>query len=206
LLTIHDEVVADMNIWYPRFPLRQLPTMIGTALLGAAVAGCYGALHDQISYTICPEYFTRFKFYQFSYANFDWPKRVFVSEVGFLASWWVGLVAGWLAARAGLAALPKTVRTKHIRRTFALVIGITAICGATGALLETMMTQDGDLSSWQRWHDYHGVQDLRGFAIVAWLHAAGYIGAFLGLVSAIVYVRIIVAKEKRMAAEGQKQS
>ena len=47
--------------------------MLGIAALGAVLAGCYGALHDQISYTISPEYFTKVKFEQFRYADFGWP-------------------------------------------------------------------------------------------------------------------------------------
>ena len=46
-----------MNIFYPVIPHRRLPAMLGIAALGAVLAGCYGALHDQISYTISPEYF-----------------------------------------------------------------------------------------------------------------------------------------------------
>src|SRR5580700_8579924 len=91
-----------MNVFYPTFPAKQFPAMLCIALLGAVVAGMYGALHDQISYSISPEYFTKLKFRQFSYADFGWPHRVFASEVGFLATWWVGLFAGWFLARAGL--------------------------------------------------------------------------------------------------------
>lgn len=29
------------------------------------IAGLYGVLHDQLTYTIAPEYYTKFKFYQF---------------------------------------------------------------------------------------------------------------------------------------------
>src|SRR5262245_32181747 len=94
-----------MNLLYPKFPVRRLPTMIGIAMLGAVIAGPYGAVHDQISYAISPEYFTKLKFRQFSYANFGWPPQLFAAEVGFLATWWVGLLAGWFLARAGLAEL-----------------------------------------------------------------------------------------------------
>ncbi|GEM_PF-1381539 len=41
---------------YPDFPIRELPRMAGLALLGAVLAGAYGVAHDQITYTISPEY------------------------------------------------------------------------------------------------------------------------------------------------------
>ena len=76
-----------MNIFFPVIPRKRLRAMFGIALLGAILAGCYGALHEQISFNISPEYFTKMKFDQFRYADFGWPARVFASEVGFLASW-----------------------------------------------------------------------------------------------------------------------
>ena len=73
--------------------------MLGYAGLGAVLAGLYGILHDEITYTISPEYFTRLKFYQFDYADFGLPPRVLVAEIGFLATWWVGFFAAWFLAR-----------------------------------------------------------------------------------------------------------
>ncbi len=33
------------------------------------LSGLYGIIHDQISYTVSPEYFTKFKFQQFGIAG-----------------------------------------------------------------------------------------------------------------------------------------
>jgi len=40
-----------MSIFYPKFRLNLLPAMLGYALLGALLAGCYGVLDDQITYS-----------------------------------------------------------------------------------------------------------------------------------------------------------
>ncbi|MCU0874407.1 MAG: hypothetical protein MUE50_18895 [Pirellulaceae bacterium] len=82
--------------------------MLGYAVLGAIVAGVYGILHDQVSYSISQEYFTRLKFLQFRYADFGWSQRVFVAEIGFLATWWVGFFAAWFIARVTVPAFPRT--------------------------------------------------------------------------------------------------
>ena len=66
--------------------------MLGYAALGSLFAGAYGVLHDQVTYSICPEYFTRLKFSQFNFANFGLSPRIFVAEIGFLATCWVGFV------------------------------------------------------------------------------------------------------------------
>lgn len=174
---------------YPRFPVQRLPAMVRIALLGAVVAGCYGALHDQISYAISPEYFTKLKFRQFSYADFGWPPQLFASVIGFLATWWVGLFAGWFVARGGLVEIPPRERRRHTLRTFAIVLITAALGGFIGAGLGVVMTRDGDLSGWAHWQHALRLEDPRSFVIVAYLHGAGYIGALIGLILAIVYVR-----------------
>lgn len=40
-----------------------LPVLLAA---GCLISGVYGALHDQISYTVSPEYFHAFKFRQFA--------------------------------------------------------------------------------------------------------------------------------------------
>ena len=75
------------NVLYPNLRWRWLPAMLGYALLGSLVAGVYGIIHDQVTYSISTEYFTRLKFSQFHYANFGFRPRVFVGEIGFLATW-----------------------------------------------------------------------------------------------------------------------
>jgi hypothetical protein len=50
----------------PVMPWRDLPRLVGYTILGAALGGIYGVLHDQLTYTIGPEYFTRLKFDQFA--------------------------------------------------------------------------------------------------------------------------------------------
>jgi hypothetical protein len=115
------------------------------ALCGAILAGIYGALHDQISYTISPEYFTKLKFRQFWYADFDRGDRVFAGTVGFLASWWVGLIAAWLLARAGLGELPPARRRTRTIQAFAIVAVVAVAAGIVAALIGAARTHGGDL-------------------------------------------------------------
>ena len=41
----------------------------------------YGILHDQVTFSISQEYFTKLKFYQFGYANLGLPTRVALLEL-----------------------------------------------------------------------------------------------------------------------------
>jgi len=163
--------------------------MARIALLGALIAGAYGAVHDQISYSISPEYFTKLKFDQFRWANVGLPNRAYASEVGFLASWWVGLFAGWFLARAGLVDLREAGVRYPVVKSFAIVACVAGIVGAAGVLLGVDVTRDGQASVWRKSATVLGVHDLRAFEIVAYLHLAGYLGAVLGLAGAMMFVR-----------------
>lgn len=48
--------------------IRKLGLFLLLVATAAVLAGLYGAPHDQHSYTVAPEYYTRFKFEQFAFA------------------------------------------------------------------------------------------------------------------------------------------
>jgi hypothetical protein len=181
-----------MNILFPKFPAIGLPAMLRLAVMGALIAGAYGALHDQISYTISPEYFTKLKFRQFAYADFGWPPRAFAAVVGFLATWWVGLIAGWFVARAGLVELPRPCVVK----AFLIVLTVAPLTGLFGALIGTAVAHNTDLSGWSEFRQALDLHDVGAFVVVAYLHGGNYLGGLLGLVLAIVYVRKKLAQAR----------
>ena len=82
----HEEVNStsiffiSVNILFPTIPWKYIPPMLGISLMGTLVVGSYGILHDQITYSISAEYFTKLKFHQFHYANFGFPVRVLLKK------------------------------------------------------------------------------------------------------------------------------
>jgi hypothetical protein len=177
-----------MELFYPRIKFARLPAMIRVALLGALLAGIYGAAHDQVSYSISAEYFIKLKFQQFGYANFGFPPRVFAAEVGFLASWWVGMIVAWLLARLGLTELPPQKRRTTIVVAFTIVFVCALVAGASGLLLGRAQSRCDDLSSWEPWERVLQLTDLRSFVTVAYLHNASYLGGLVGFIAAAIYV------------------
>jgi hypothetical protein len=186
---------------YPSIPSERWPAIIRIALAGAVVAGVYGAVHDQVSYSISPEYFTKLKFHQFSYADFGWPPRVFAAEIGFLASLWVGLIGGWVVARLGLAEIPEPARRTRTIQTFGIVLFATMLGGLIGALLGSAVIRNDVPAGWDDL-TAAGVEDPRRFVVVAYLHAGSYSGALVGLVLALVAVRCFLAGHRRLAVPG----
>src|ERR1700722_4600793 len=112
-----------INVFYPKIRLSLLPTMLGYAALGSLFAGAYGVLHDEVTYSICPEYFPRLKFSQFHFANFGLPPRIFVAEIGFLAGSAVGFFCGWFLARITVPAFPAAVAFQRSLWGFLIIFG-----------------------------------------------------------------------------------
>jgi hypothetical protein len=175
-----------MNILFPTIKLRYLPPMLGITLLGGIVAGLYGILHDQITYSISEEYFTKLKFHQFHYANFGWPVRLFVAEVGFLATWWVGAFSAWFLARIAVPAWPFPIALRRCLTGFLIIFSFAVLAASLGFALGLHHTQD--YSYWQEMCMALGVTDIPAFVRVAYIHNASYLGGLLGLLAAIAYL------------------
>jgi hypothetical protein len=63
----------------------------------------YGSIHNQVTYTISTEYFTKFKYDQFGfYPEWFGGHRNTVAIIGFFASWWMGLITGTVLGIIGL--------------------------------------------------------------------------------------------------------
>src|SRR5205814_10033702 len=95
-------------------------------------AGLYGALHNQISYTVSPDYFHAFKFHQFGIPE-QLRGRVGASIVGWHASWWMGLFIGVPVLLVGLILPGWKVYLSRCLIAFAVVAG-TALLVGLGAL------------------------------------------------------------------------
>jgi hypothetical protein len=156
-------------------------------LLGCAISGIYGALHDQISYTASPDYFHAFKFHQFRIPP-DQHNRLGAAIVGWKATWWMGVVIGVPLLTAGLL-LTRTWREFVSRSliafgvvaTTALVIGLAALAGAAATISETRLPGF--------WFPDEPI-DKVAFARVGVMHNFSYLGGFLGILTGVIYLAI----------------
>jgi hypothetical protein len=178
-----------MNLLYPNVRLSWLPAMFGTACIGALIAGLYGIAHDQITYSISPEYFTRMKFNQFHWADLGLSPRLFVAEIGFLATWWVGFVGGWFLTRVALPACPPRAAFRLSLRGFFIMIGCASTATITGYLYGITQDPRPNNSGLADFAASIGIADVRDFVRVAYIHNASYLGGLIGLIAALIYVR-----------------
>lgn len=173
----------------PHIRLADLPPMVAVAIVGAVIAGAYGVVHDQITYAISPEYFTNLKFHQFSHADIGWGDRVFVATIGFLATWWVGLIAGWLIARRQIPHQPRPAALRRIRRAILCMFAFTLLFGVAAYLFGLWRGPHADYSDWQWAFEEFDIADKWAFVRVAYIHNAGYLGGLVGLVVALFAIR-----------------
>jgi hypothetical protein len=172
-----------MNLLYPKIQSSHLPRIIGISLIGAITAGIYGIAHDQITYSISEEYFTKLKFNQFQFADFGLPARLFVAEIGFLATWWVGIIAGWFLARIAAPKWPAKTALKKCLQAFFVMIATAFLAAVFGYALGAF--HSGDYSDWQEFTHLLALNDTSAFVQVAYIHNSSYIGGVIGLVLSI---------------------
>jgi len=151
------------------------------------IAGLFGAIHDQVSFTVSPEYFTKFKFIQFGMTHSEIPARLRASEIGFLASWWMGLPIGVLGS--GLAFLHRA--PKRMLRfglwSYLVLMGFAGAVALIGLAYGFYATQHIDLREYHGWYIPSDVMNLRAFLCAGYMHNAAYIGGALGIVTAWVF-------------------
>lgn len=159
--------------------------MLGFAVAGAFVAGLYGIVHDQITYSISNEYFTKLKFDQFSYLDFGMSDRFFVCEIGFLATGSVGFFIGWFLARWFIPRQPYDIARRKISFGFIIVLLIGALFAALAWIFGAMIQPSSNLNGWSYMVKYLGINDGWAFVRVAYIHYSSYAGGLFGLILAI---------------------
>ncbi|WP_448697945.1 hypothetical protein ACFGVR_14120 [Mucilaginibacter sp. AW1-3] len=117
--------------------MRKPTVLLLTIVFTPVIAGIYGILHDQFTYTISHEYFTKFKFYQLGLADMGTEAilpnpRLAVACVGFMATWWTGLLIGPVLGFTGLIQKDGKAMLRSVSRAILVVLGTTAVTGLIG--------------------------------------------------------------------------
>lgn len=158
------------------------------------VAGLYGMIHNQISYTVAPEYFTKFKFRQFGLTEVALPDRVRASMVGFLASWWMGIPIGLLVSLAGFIHRDYRDMFRVTLWSFLVVVGFTLLFGLCGLLYGYIQTAHIDPANYRGWYIPNDVTDLRRFLCAGYMHNSSYIGGVIAIPVAWIFHIVVTLK------------
>jgi len=82
---------------------KKIGLLILIVIISIILASIYGILHNQISYSISSEYFTKFKFDQIGkWLHQVENERIAISFVGIISTWWFGLLLGLIIGIVGI--------------------------------------------------------------------------------------------------------
>jgi hypothetical protein len=157
------------------------PVLLTAACL---MAGLYGALHNQISYTLSPDYFHALKFHQFDIPS-GLQGRVGASIVGWHASWWMGLFIGVPVLIVGLILPGWRTYLSRCLIAFAVVAGTALVVGLAALVYACLTITPASLPGY--WYP-DGVADKVAFARAGTMHNFSYLGGFLGIVTGSLYL------------------
>jgi hypothetical protein len=167
--------------------MNKLLVFLLLVVLAIMLSGLYGMVHNQISYTVSPEYFTKFKFRQFGLVETPWPDRVRASVIGLLASWWMGIPIGFILGACGFVHAGAGRMFAVTLESFGLVVGFTLLFGLAGLLYGWLQTRSIDLADYHGWLIPDNVVDLRRFLCAGYMHNASYLGGTLGIFLAAAF-------------------
>jgi hypothetical protein len=170
-------------------------------LSAPVIGGLYGALHDQLTYTISPEYYTRFKFLQFGLveerAGPVQHPRLFVAIVGWMATWWVGLPVGLIIGPLALIYPRWQAMMRGGYKALLIVTATSFVIGLSGLIygyLKLSLSPPGELSDW---YLPDGLVHYRSFVSVGSMHNFSYVGGIIGLFAGIVYLVVDSSRFKK---------
>ena len=163
---------------------KKIGILILIVIISIILASIYGILHNQISYSISPEYFTKFKFRQFEfYFMGENQPRQTASLIGVLSTWWFGLLLGLIIGIVGMFQRNSKIMWKSaigaIFRTLGIAIGIGIVGILVGKFLITNLNANWNLPA--------DLTDQKSFLTAGTMHNFSYLGGIIGLIYGIKY-------------------
>jgi hypothetical protein len=154
------------------------------------ISGLYGALHDQISFTISSEYFTKFKYIQFGFVDSALPDRVKAANIGFLATWWMGIPIGLFVGSFGFLHRSSKAMFVHSVSAFG-VVALVALLVGLGGLFYGWFFASHQVSDYRGWFIPPELVKPRNFLAVGHMHNFSYLGGVVGLCAGILFQFIV---------------
>ncbi len=154
-------------------------------IIAVIAAGLNGILNDEITYTISPEYFTKFKYIQFGVdPSVFGGARYAVAAIGFMATWWMGLIIGACFALYSLRLPDHKIMLKAVFKAILITFAITILFALLGFVLGRFYFAKAGVNWWLP----PGLVNKSDFITVGSIHNFAYLGGFAGLLAGIFYM------------------
>ncbi len=178
--------------------MNKLVALILILIISPILGGIYGAIHDQISYSISEEYYTKFKFIQFGFENWGLGHNIGTEKtpeitlenprfgaaiVGTLATWWIGLIIGVFLGFIGLIHRNGKEMFNVTTKAIALTTVIALMTGFIGLLYGKIFLVENS----PNWFLPNNLVERGKFIMVGSMHNFSYLGGLIGLVFGILF-------------------
>ena len=163
---------------------NRLVWLILLVIASTLLASVYGYFHNYITFSISPEYFTKFKFYQFSVLEYvvQDDDHLKASYVGIMATWWFGTVIGGILGLSSF--FLSKINLLHFLKAILLCIGVTILFSFLGYLVGLYATEDLGFSA----EFLNNLSNKKDFLTAGTMHNFSYLGGSVGLFAAILYL------------------
>lgn len=178
--------------------MNKIAALITILLIAPVLGAIYGIIHDQITYSISEEYYTKFKFIQFGLE--DWGlgenigtekspviklihPRIGAAIVGTLATWWVGLFIGIFLGLIGLIHRTGKEMFYATLKSFILTMIIAFITGIIGLGYGQIVLVNNP----PNWILPNNLIESSRFIMVGSMHNFSYLGGLIGFILGIVF-------------------
>lgn len=177
-----------MSVTANQVVVKKILTLSFIISLTPLIGGVYGILHDQLTYTVSPEYYTKFKFYQFGLlAQGDetvFPNPRFqVAIVGFMATWWMGLPIGLILGLVGLSYKSSQQVFWVTMRSILVTIVVAFATGILGLGYGKFYLSNRGVNWWLP----DNLVDTESFIAVGSMHNFSYLGGLIGVFAGVAY-------------------
>jgi len=175
--------------------LKKIGIFVLFVLSACVIAALYGIVHDQLTFTISNEYYTKFKFVQFGLVDeFDAgtdkvSPRLLVTLTGIIATWWTGLIAGPIIGLFVLLLPGKEAFFNQGLRGLIVALAVSAGVGLLGLLVGYVYFSPQVLAGNIHWNLGADIIAKTDYIAVGSMHNFSYLGGIIGIISALVRLR-----------------
>jgi len=178
--------------------MNKIVALILILIIAPILGRIYGIVHDQITYSISEEYYTKFKFIQFGLENWGFGQNIGTGKapeiildnprfgaaiVGTLATWWVGLIIGIFLGLIGLIHRNGKEMISVTVKAIALTTGIALLTGLVGLLYGKIFLVENP----PNWFLPDNLIERGNFIMVGSMHNFSYLGGLIGLMCGIIF-------------------
>ena len=176
-----------------KFDVRKILTIFLVAAMASVIAGLYGVINDQITFSISSEYYTKYRFLQYNLVQVEGDSRIIyprilVVLVTFLSTWWFPLISGLIIIIFNLIQNTWKMLLKTSVLAMLISILITVFFAIIGFILGSLIISKLPKYYFADWCFIPDkLNDYENYITAGTMDVFNSFGGFLGLIVAIFY-------------------